>query len=47
MIGKIVAVCDGKRTQTSRIDKILKKNKGIYRPELEAQKREKSRKRSR
>lgn len=46
MVGKMVAFCDGKRAQTSRIEKTLRKNQGIYRPELEVQKREKGGKRS-
>ena len=34
MTGKLVAYCDGKREQTSRIEKMLEKNRAVYRPEL-------------
>ena len=34
VVGKIVAVSDGKRVQMSRIEKMLQKNQGVFRPEL-------------
>lgn len=41
MVGRVVAVCEGTKCQTSRIEKTLRKNQGVFRPELEVQKREK------
>lgn len=46
MVGRVVAVCEGTKCQTSRIEKTLRKNQGVYRPELEVQKREKGGKRN-
>ena len=34
MTGKLVTYCYGKRAQTSRIEKMLEKNRAVYRPEL-------------
>ena len=34
MTGKLVAYCDGKREQVSRIEKMLAKNRAVFRPEL-------------
>lgn len=34
MVGRMVAYCDGKRAQVSRIEKMLEKNRAVYRPEL-------------
>ncbi len=39
MVGKIVAVCNGKKIQTSRIEKVLRKNQAVYRPDLKGGKK--------
>lgn len=47
MVGRMVAYCDGKRAQTSRIEKMLEKNRAVYRPELARKEERKHGKKSR
>lgn len=34
MVGRVVAVCDGRRVQVRRVEKVLRKNQNVFRREL-------------